>query len=1256
MRTAFTLRRWLERWEVSNKHRSIELSCKGGSRASVETGPRKVNGVVSAWARRLLVLASVVMFGMNLAVSQTSWKGVTSTNWNTATNWTNGVPTSTVDAIIGDASFTGANQPSITRGSNCNNLTLGAGAVASTLSISTSGVTVSGSITIGAVGTINHTAKGTLTVKGNWSNSGVYNASNNNARVTFAGTTQSLIGATTFRKLTINAGSTTTIQAAITARTLAVSGTFDPNEPTYLVTGGSSGTLTVNSGGVLRVKASTFAGNYNANSITLNTGSTVSYSASTINQTVSNSFTYSTLRISGATTKTLAGSLPSLESGSATNGNIYVDGGVLDLLSFTANRGTSVAGGNFNVANGATLKIGGTNSFPSNYANVLLGSTSTIEYGGTNQSVSAQVYGNLTLSSSSGAAVKTMPASAMTLAGNLVSTLGSGSSVSFTAGNSINVDGSVTIGASTTYNGGSFTHNVLSNWTNNGTFSGSTGKVVMGGTNKVLSGTGTHNFNTLEISGSGVTVPGTVVLTIGGSLTAVGAGTITHASSGTVTMTGSTKTINGAGIFLHNLSVTGSVTALTSFNVSGNISLSGSGTLSASSGIVTMSGASKTITNSGSGNLALYGLSVIGSVTASASISMSSDLSVTGALSATAGTISFIGTSSFSGVANLFNVTLNGTSLHLGGNSVLGVAGAFTRTAGTFDVTSTTPNRVDYNSTGAQSVLGTTYDDVSFSAGGTKTAAGSLTVNGNVLINVNATFNGGTYTHSLYGDWINNGAYAAGSSTVQLVGVAYANISGNNPTTFNTLTLNKALTGDLLTINTNTVVGTLNATSGLINIPDTSKSITFTTTRTGSGIIIGKITRTHVFSNSVAYAFEGPNNLLTFTGGGTNPTSVTMKVLLSGPTDFSPAGTTVQRTYEISQTGGAGYAATLRLHYEENELNGNDEPLMDLQQYVSGGWNRRARTGIDVNANWVEKHSLGDVSGRWTIQSPIPGIIDWSGAVSGVWENPANWNIVSGSPALPPDDTTYVRVGFVPFTNQPTVSSTVRIRSLSFGSVQAATFTLASGSNFTISGSIGNLVGAFDNDVTHSIIVGNQNFYAGGNMGLSDGVLNRRINISVANGSVNVRGNLNHLGNSDLSISGTGTLTIGGNWTRASTATFSAGTGMVTIDGPANQIVAGGVTYHHLKISKPAGIASMSGTTSVNGNFVIDSTSGSVQLSSVTLTIGGNLSIGTGTTLDLLGGTTTVGGNVTRLGTFNGAGSTFVLNGTGDQSVSPMTF
>ena len=65
---------------------------------------------------------------------------------------------------------------------------------------------------------------------------------------------------------------------------------------------------------------------------------------------------------------------------------------------FSANR--SSAGGTLTVSNGATLSIGGTNGFPSNYNTVTLGATSTVIYAGSNQTVSNRSYGHLTLNGS----------------------------------------------------------------------------------------------------------------------------------------------------------------------------------------------------------------------------------------------------------------------------------------------------------------------------------------------------------------------------------------------------------------------------------------------------------------------------------------------------------------------------------------------------------------------------------------------------------------------------------------------------------------------------------------------------------------------------------------------------------------------------------------------------------------------------------------------------------------------------------------
>src|ERR1051326_2256947 len=159
----------------------------------------------------------------------TSWKGTSSKDWNRAANWTAGVPTAALDVIIGDTNFTGANQPDLSRSSLCRSLTIGTGSKVSTLKVDKT-LNVTGNVLIGTNGTINHTT-GTLSLGGNWTKLGGYTASGNNTTVAFSGATQSLSGLTTFRKLTINASSTTALNTNITvAIQLTVSGILDPNE------------------------------------------------------------------------------------------------------------------------------------------------------------------------------------------------------------------------------------------------------------------------------------------------------------------------------------------------------------------------------------------------------------------------------------------------------------------------------------------------------------------------------------------------------------------------------------------------------------------------------------------------------------------------------------------------------------------------------------------------------------------------------------------------------------------------------------------------------------------------------------------------------------------------------------------------------------------------------------------------------------------------------------------------------------------
>ena len=1181
----------------------------------------------------------ILLSGLPVSLwGQTSWKGTVSTAWNNAANWTAGIPTASVDAVIGDASFTGPFQPTISSSASCNALTLVTSAKNPVLTVSRS-LTVAGALTINSGCTISQ--KGvTLTVKGNWVNNGTYTFTSNNSKVTLGGTTQTIGGTATtaFRRLTIAAGATVTQNVNFSvAGIFSVAGNFIPSESTTPIVSGG-GTTTVSSTGVLHVNATTFAGNYTiSGSFTFSAGSTVDYSATLANQTVRNDLTYSTLKISGALVKTLGGNLNALNSSTSAAGRIDVTAATLDLSTFTANRGTTVAGGSLTVSNGATLKIGGTNTFPSNFGTHSLALTSTVEYNGAAQTVSADTYGNLTLSGSSGAVVKTMPATAFTVTGTLTSNLGSATSVSYTAASNILISGGVNIGASTTFNGGSFTHEVDGNWVNNGTFTGATSTINFGGPGSSISGTGTHNFNNIGILVTNITAAATSAITVSGNLSTSGPGTFTHLTGGTLTMTGTSKTITGTNFIFDNLTISGSISVGTGIIVTGNLAVSG--TFNGLGGTVIMQGTSRTI--SGAGTISFGTLIISGTVSTAVSFSaINTSLDVSGSLTATAGTVTFTGTSTLNGTANLFNVTLNGVSLQLSANSVLGIAGTFTITSGTLNVTSTPPNTVLFNGTGAQTINAITYDRLLLSGGGTKTAAGGITTN-YFTISGGTTFAAGSFTHQVQQDFVNNGTFTAGSSTVSFTGANASTITG--ATTFNILTLNKTVTTTHVDINNNMQVGTINMTSGTMNTG--SNTLTMTVDRSGNGIILGNVQRSHSFSLGIAYAFESPNTSIAFSGSVPLTTSITVSAVVAPVSDF-PRGGAVNRVYTVSGVSTLGLT-TIRLHYEDAELNGNNESTMGLWFNSGSSWGAVGKTSNSTTSNYVELGGQLALDGRWTI-SDNANVVRWNGSVSNNWSTAANWTSIAGTPSLPPGVNDIVEIGTAAFTNQPVISSTVNVKAIQFGSTQAATLTLTTGGSLTTQG---NISGTWSANATHTIDAGNQTLTVNGDLALSDGTTNHVINLNAGTATVTVVGSVTESGGANVTFTGAGTLNIGSNYSYTS-GTFTAGSSTVSYNGTGTQTVAG-LAYNHLQINKSAGTATMTSATTAAGNLTV--TTGTLSLNAA-MTVSGSVNIASGTILNSDASTLTVGGNWSNSGTFNASGGTVALNGSGAQSISATTF
>ena len=326
-----------------------------------------------------------------------------------------------------------------------------------------------------------------------------------------------------------------------------------------------------------------------------------------------------------------------------------------------------------------------------------------------------------------------------------------------------------------------------------------------------------------------------------------------------------------------------------------------------------------------------------------------------------------------------FNLTYTGNSISYGGN----ITGT-----GVFKMS---PNSGAANIIGAGSFSGTINSGLEI-ATGTVTATGSggapvggplvvdsgatLTASGNgiVVAGGNVTING-TLSNALNftGNSIftNNGlvtsiflnmapaSFAAPPVTQQLGGAG--TWTGATGRLYIDARSTVTLVSDM------TYGGPLLYLDGRLNTDVYTFTLPCTTTWQGNGDIVGSIRRTNLSACGGAVAYGNPFTTISFTGG-TPPTDVIVKVTLGPPAGFPNA---VQRTYQITPIGGSGYTATLRLHYLDSELNGNNESTMQLYRNNGAAWTAQGATARDTTNNWVEYNNVTQFS-PWTLASLTP--------------------------------------------------------------------------------------------------------------------------------------------------------------------------------------------------------------------------------------------------------------------------------------------
>jgi Secretion system C-terminal sorting domain len=376
-----------------------------------------------------------------------------------------------------------------------------AGGTGHRLTISTGTTTVSGNVTgTGNSSTIQFTGPGLLRLGGT-----LYTAALGFLNTGGFGTVEynapgaQTVQAHVYQNLTLSGGGNKTLAAAATisgnlsigdATTFSVGGVGLTVTGTTTVGGGTSGTLafvTSNAGAKNFIGLVTIAAGGSWINNTINEA--VTFQGGIVNNgTFTSGTAVQTFNTTAAQALTGTLSIPSITVNAPT---VLTNNGTLTVA--TALAGT----GNLTQGASSTLNIGGTSAITALDATT---NVNTVNYTSAAQTIRSNSYHNLTLS---GSGVTVLQAGTTTIGGDL----NLSGAVNVTGVIGLTISGDLNIGASATFNAGSFTHNVEGLWTNNGIFNHNSGAIILNGAGQTISGVST-TFYDLTLSGSGTKVFG----------------------------------------------------------------------------------------------------------------------------------------------------------------------------------------------------------------------------------------------------------------------------------------------------------------------------------------------------------------------------------------------------------------------------------------------------------------------------------------------------------------------------------------------------------------------------------------------------------------------------------------------------------------------------------------------------------------------------------------------------------------------------
>ncbi len=586
------------------------------------------------------------------------------------------------------------------------------------------------------------------------------------------------------------------------------------------------GSLTINSGGTLSTSASNFdltlAGDFTNNGGTFNAGSSNIAFTAISNQSIAGfttTGTVSMIKTGGAAT--FAGNV--IGGGLTINGS----GGTLNLGSGLTHTFTGIWTRTAGTLDGGSSTLNLSGALSGSTATFTAG-TGTVNYNALGaQTVAAVTYNNLTLS---GSGVKTITATSTV--NGVLSMEGDATA----AGTTALVYGSA---ATLQYNTATDRTAGATEWKTPFTASGGV----------IIANTGVITMNVAKVFNAGVPLTinsgaalatNNLALTLGGNFINNG-GTFTAGSSAiTITNTAATQSIAG-------FTTTGTVSMT---KTAGTATFTGD----VSGGGLTINGSGGTL-NLGSGLTHTFTGTWTRSVGTGILDGGSSTLNLKGGLSGTGGTftagtgtVNYGGTTATQAVAGVIynNLILSGGS---SGGGAKTLPASLTTVNG--DLTLSTVNP------------GTTTTTATL--GAALTIGGNLTIGASTTLDVSAS----NYALNVAGNWTNNGTFnpRTTTATVTLQGASTQTISGATATTFNRLTINNTSGGVTLSTNA-TVNNVLTLTSGKITTGASSLIIETT------GSAAGASGSSYIFGNLQKNFATGAQSFTFDIGDATNYTPV----------------------------------------------------------------------------------------------------------------------------------------------------------------------------------------------------------------------------------------------------------------------------------------------------------------------------------------------------------------------------------------------